>query len=101
VLRLTLDRAGGLPKKTETYFFFQIDNARVHEFRTQLTQLVPLITTTAQVLSDRAKITQNKNDAADKKVAPPLLTMSGLNLSFTHKGLVQVGCSMRSLNDEA
>jgi len=66
-MSLTLDRKGGLPKKTQTCFFFQIDKARVHEFRTQLAQLVPMITSTAQVLSHRHNIAQNKKETAAKK----------------------------------
>lgn len=86
---LTLNRIGGLPKKTETYVFFQIENAQA--FRTQLTKLVPMITSTAQVQADRATIAQNKKDAKEKNVAPPLLKMCGVNISFTHTGLVKVG----------
>lgn len=89
-----LGRSGGLPKKTETYFFFQIDSVRVHEFRTQLAKLVPHITSTAQALSDRQKIAQNKKDAAEKKDVPEDLKMTGLNLSFTQKGLTQVSSTV-------
>lgn len=85
------DILAGLPKKTETFVFFQIDEYRVHEFRRQLARLVPLITTNAQVLNDLEKIAQNKKDAVERKVVPPLLKMSGVNLAFTHKGLVKMG----------
>ena len=88
--RLILDRIG-LPKKTETYFFFQIDDLRVREFRTQLAHFATLVTTAAQVEDDRKKIARNKKDAADKKREPQLLKMSGVNLAFSHKGLVKVG----------
>jgi Dyp-type peroxidase family len=85
------DILAGLPKKTETFVFFQIDEYRIHEFRRQLARLVPLITTNAQVLNDREKIAQNKKSAVEQKVVPPLLKMSGVNLAFTHKGLVKMG----------
>ena len=88
---LTLDRAGGLPKKTETCYFFRINDAYVHEFRTQLGKLVPLITSTAEVINDQRKqLAQNKKDAAEKKITPPLLKMSGVNISFSTKGLKKV-----------
>lgn len=74
---------GGLPKKTQTFLFFQIDQNRVQDFRTQLYQLVPLITTTAQTVKDRAKIAQNKGK--------PLLKLSGVNVAFTHKALLLMG----------
>ena len=88
--RLMYVRVGGLPKKTETFYFFQIDPHRVHDFRTKLTQLIPHIKSTAQVVDDRKKLAQNKKDAADKKHPPPIIKLSGLNIAFTHKGLVQV-----------
>ena len=89
-LRLTLHRAG-LPKKTETYFFFRVGDAQVQEFRRQLGKLVPLITTTAQVVDDRATIAQHKRDAAARNVKPELLPLSGVNIAFSHKGLEKVG----------
>ncbi|KAK4695719.1 hypothetical protein P7C71_g2086, partial [Lecanoromycetidae sp. Uapishka_2] len=91
---------GGLPKKTQVLFFFQINHARVHEFRTQLAKLVPLITSTAHVLGLRDNIAKNKDEAAAKKVSPPLLTISGVNLSFTSKGLKLMGIN-DEINDSA
>lgn len=89
-MSLTEARLGGLPKKTETFFFFQIDHARVHDFRTKLTQLIPRIKSTAQVVDDRKKIEQSKKDAAGKPNPPPLIKLSGVNIAFTHKGLLEV-----------
>ena len=97
-LRLTDDRAG-LPKKTQTYFFFTIDDARIPEFRRQLAKLVPLITTTAQVKDDRQKIAQMKQEGLKKQDqhghdddddARGTLKISGVNLAFTQKGLLKV-----------
>ena len=82
---------GGLPKKTETFYFFNIDPHHVHDFRTKLTQLIPHIKSSAQVVDDRKKLAQNKKDAADKKHPPPIIKLSGLNIAFTHKGLVAIG----------
>lgn len=83
-------RVGGLPKRTQTFFFFQINKDRVQDFRTQLVQLAPLITTTAQVIKDRAKIDENKKQAADSNAKPDLVKLVGVNIAFSHKGLVQV-----------
>ncbi|KAL9100162.1 MAG: hypothetical protein Q9163_004427 [Psora crenata] len=82
--------AGGLPKKTETFVFFQIDDARVHDFRTQLTKLVPMITTTAQVIDDRNRIAEHKKNRGGKDADPPLLEMAGVNIAFSHKGLAKM-----------
>ncbi|KAL6720877.1 dye-decolorizing heme-containing peroxidase [Lecanora helva] len=83
---------GGLPKKTQTFLFFQIDANRIQEFRKQLTKLVPLITSTAQVIKDRTKIGQNKQAAEDPKTRSNLLVkLSGVNIAFSHTGLVQIG----------
>lgn len=81
----------GLPKKTQTYFFFLIDESRVQAFRRQLALLIPLITTTAQVFSHHEKISQNKKDAVGRGVSPSLLKISGVNIVFSQKGLVKVG----------
>lgn len=88
--RLTLHRSKGLPKKTETFLFFQIDDGKVPEFRAQLANLIPLIRTAAQALDDQNQIQQSKKDAAQHKVANPLLKLSGVNIAFTHPGLKKV-----------
>ncbi len=81
----------GFPKKTEIFFFFRIDDDRVKEFREQLTELVPLITTTNQVKEDRKKIDELKKRRAERKGdTPNLLKMCGVSLSFSHKGLEKV-----------
>lgn len=50
-----------------------------------------MITTTAEVLNEqRPKIAQSKKDAAEKGTDPPILEMSGVNIAFTHKGLILV-----------
>ncbi|ERF68523.1 hypothetical protein EPUS_05662 [Endocarpon pusillum Z07020] len=82
----------GFPKKTETFYFFRIDDNRVKEFREQLTELVPLITTTNQIKDDRRKIDENKKKGAERQHGPPkLLKMCGVGLSFSHKGLEKIG----------
>lgn len=80
----------GLPKKTQTYFFFVVDESRIQEFRTRLADLIPLITTTAQVLGRQKTISQNKTDAARRGVSPSLLKISGVNIVFSQKGLAKV-----------
>lgn len=87
---LICNRLNGLPKKTEICFFFQIDKDHVKEFRTQLDHLVPLITSTTQVANDRDKIAQSKRDSAERKYDPPLLELTGVNIAFSSKGIVQV-----------
>ncbi|MCJ1403005.1 hypothetical protein MMC11_006227 [Xylographa trunciseda] len=99
-LGLTFDRAG-LPKKSQTYYFFTIDEHRVQGFRTQLAHLIPLITTTAQVVGDQANIAAAKETAAEEKVAPPLLKLSGVNIAFTQEGLVQLGINNEKIGDTA
>ena len=84
------DILSGLPKKTQTYFFFQIDDLRVQEFRAQLAHLIPSITTTAQVKENRSRITQYKKDHAAGKVNQALLEISGVNLAFSQNGLRKV-----------
>lgn len=80
------DILAGLPKKVETYFFFKITH--VDDFRSQLIQLLPLLTTTAQVIEDQQKIAQYKGGMLQKG---RLLELSGVNLAFSQKGLEQMG----------
>ena len=75
----TANRAG-LPKKTQTYFCFQIISAKVNSFRTQLIRLLPMITTTPQVMSEQDNI------ANVKKQGHGLLKLSGVNIVFSRKG---------------
>ena len=86
--------AGGLPKKTETYLFFQIKKDKVTEFRKALARLVPLITTTAQVLQDRQKLADHK-----KNKGKGLLKLNGVNITFSHAGLALVSHPTRRGND--
>ncbi|KAG6897982.1 hypothetical protein C0992_007936 [Termitomyces sp. T32_za158] len=78
------DILSGLPKKTQTYFFFEITNAKL--FRSQLSHLVPLVKTTSQTLKDRKKIDDHK-----KKGDRTLIEMVGVNIAFSHKGFVKLG----------
>lgn len=70
---LTFRRSKGLPKKTEIFFFFTIDNAKVKDFRAQLANFVPLVRTAAQALDDQKKIAQSQNDATQQGKEKPLL----------------------------
>jgi hypothetical protein len=73
----------GFPKKTETYFFFQVTN--VKNFRSQLVKFAASVKTAAQVLKDRQDIDDRK-----KKGDKTLIPMSGINIAFSHKGLAKV-----------
>ncbi|RDB22012.1 Peroxidase 2 [Hypsizygus marmoreus] len=87
------DILSGLPKKTQSYFFFQITN--VTSFRSQLLQVAPLVTTVAQVLKDRKAIEDHK-----KKGNTTLLTMVGVNIAFSHKGLATIGIDDSNLTSD-
>jgi hypothetical protein len=77
----------GLPKKTETYFLFQITDA--NRFRKQLNQFVPLVKSVAQVIKDRKAIDEHKGSGNET-----LLTMVGVNFALSHKGFVKVDNSL-------
>lgn len=80
-------RRPGLPKKFEAYWFLQIRDDQVKEFRCNLYKLLPLITSAAQAMRDQDQIDYWKSSS------PPegqLLKLSGVNISFSHKGLVKV-----------
>jgi hypothetical protein len=64
----------------------------VEEFREQLSDLVPMITATAQTKNDKKKIVQHKQRRAKSKDATPeFLEMTGVNVAFSKKGLNKVG----------
>ncbi len=81
--------SAGLPKKVQHYLLFQIDDD-VQAFRQRLKLLIPLITTTPQVQDDRAKIAAAKKAATEQGKPAPLVKLSGINISFSHSGLVKV-----------
>ncbi|KAF9019286.1 Dyp-type peroxidase [Hymenopellis radicata] len=93
------DILSGLPKKTETYVFFQI--TLVDAFRRQLQHLLPLIKSTADVVQDRGAIERSKRSTpAGQK--PKLLTLTGVNISFSRFGLDKLGFTdADNLNDDA
>ncbi|KAF5347724.1 hypothetical protein D9756_010307 [Leucocoprinus leucothites] len=80
------DVLSGLPKKTQTFMFFKINNGK--RFVTDLAKLAPLIKTVAQSLQDREAIDKHK-----KEKKPGLIKLVGANISLTSTGLQAVGLS--------
>ncbi|KAF2451251.1 Dyp-type peroxidase [Karstenula rhodostoma CBS 690.94] len=92
----------GLSKKTEIFFFFRVVNGTA--FRTQLKNLVPLITTADQATGERTAIRAFKAARAggangvDGQTTlgeitenAPLLSVVGVNIAFSQKGLIALG----------
>ena len=79
----------GLPKRTETYYFFRIDSTRVDDFRKQLSHLVPLITTSEGARHERQRVSKAKQH----------LTIGGINIVFSKKGLTLVS-TLTALKDD-
>ena len=77
----------GFSKKTQTNLFYQIDGSKVDSFRAHLAALLPLVTTSAQVLNDKKRIYDVKRSASDQN---HLVKVSGVSIAFSHKGLVLV-----------
>lgn len=84
----TFNSAGGLPKRTQTFLFFQIQN--VTDFRKQLYKFKDLVTTATQALKDRGEINTAQDEAKRFKTRPKILVQSGVNISFTQKAFVLV-----------
>jgi Dyp-type peroxidase family len=85
----------GLPKQTQKFFFFQIDE--VDGFRTNLANLVPLITTAEQTKDTISEIrrfkVQNRlqvDEGDGEVVHPASITVSGVNIAFSNKGLLKI-----------
>ncbi|TFK38402.1 hypothetical protein BDQ12DRAFT_651384 [Crucibulum laeve] len=77
------DILSGLPKKTQYYLFFQITDGT--KFKKDLTKLIPLVKTVAQVLKDRETIKDHK-----EKGHKGLVPMVGVNIAFSHSGFTQL-----------
>lgn len=80
ILTLVFISGLGLPKKVETFIFFQITDAK--NFIENLKELAPLIKTTEQVLQDRDDIDKHK-----KSGKGGLIVMSGVNIALSYTGL--------------
>lgn len=74
----------GLPKRFEEFLFFQINDAA--GFKKGLKQLIPAITSTADVVKARKAIEQHKNQGHNNT-----LETSGINVAFSFKGLKKLG----------
>ena len=73
----------GLPKKYETFLFFDITNPT--QFRERLKAIIPFITTTAQALADQDAINEHKSKGKEG-----LLKLVGTNIAFSQTGLTLV-----------
>ncbi|KAJ4352586.1 dye-decolorizing heme-containing peroxidase [Didymosphaeria variabile] len=95
----------GLSKKTEVFFFFQITNADA--FKSELKNVVPLITTADKATGEKEAIRAFKaekhvringvdgsnggtNELGEITADPPLLSVVGVNIAFSQKGLIAV-----------
>ncbi|KAL4867192.1 hypothetical protein BDV12DRAFT_198402 [Aspergillus spectabilis] len=75
----------GLPKEHELFCFFNItDEGR---FRKHLKTLIPHITTANSAIQYHEKIREHKLEVADGKAKAGLIPLTGVNISFSAKGL--------------
>ncbi|KAF2704571.1 DyP-type peroxidase [Pleomassaria siparia CBS 279.74] len=82
----------GLSKETELFFFFEILD--VTAFRSQITDLIPLITTAEQAQKGRSDIRAFKakqrklaTDGDEETSDPGTLPVVGVNIAFSAKGI--------------
>ncbi|KAK0199294.1 peroxidase TAP [Desarmillaria ectypa] len=92
------DILGGLPKKTETCFFFQITNP--NSFKAHLKLFIPLIKTTAQVVADRKAINDQKKKTPHGQ-KPSLIPMVGVNIAFSRFGIDKLGITDADALDDS
>ncbi|PPQ90336.1 hypothetical protein CVT25_007738 [Psilocybe cyanescens] len=98
------DILSGLPKKTETLYFFQITDAQ--KFRRDLVNFIPLVKSVAEVLKDREDIDKHKNGHGHgyghgHNVRPHLIPIVGVNISFSHVGFKKLNIDDSKLHDTA
>ncbi len=87
---LTSINREGLGKKNEAFFFFRVKAGQGRGFREDLRSLIPLVTTTTEAKKFHQSIKENKAAAAKQGKPSPLIENSGVNISFSQKGLVAV-----------
>lgn len=80
----------GLGKKNELFFFFRIKSGQGEHFREDLRSVIPLITTTTEAKKFHETIREGKKEAAKEGKKFPMIENSGVNISFSQKGLVAV-----------
>ena len=73
----------GIPKRFEDFLFFIIHD--IEKFKKHLKNLIPAITTTADVQKMRSEINDHKSKGHDG-----LLKIVGINIGFTSSGLKKV-----------
>lgn len=78
----------GLPKRYQELYFFTIKNEKT--FPEHLAAFIPEITTAEQAVQNKGKIRQHKIEVAKGNKAPHLLTLGGVNISFTSSGIGKV-----------
>ncbi|KAI1367925.1 hypothetical protein F5Y08DRAFT_336199 [Xylaria arbuscula] len=81
----------GLGKKNELFFFFRIKAGQGSHFREDLRSVIPLITTTTEAKKFHETIKEGKKEAAKEGKKLPMIENSGVNVSFSQKGLVALG----------
>ncbi|KAJ2930780.1 dyp-type peroxidase, partial [Candolleomyces eurysporus] len=93
------DILSGMPKKTETFYFFQITDAPT--FRQHFRNFVPLVKTVAQALKDRDDIDKHKKKDEGHGNKPHVIPIVGVNVSFSHFGFQKLGIDDTKLIDPA
>ncbi|CAA7264490.1 unnamed protein product [Cyclocybe aegerita] len=92
------DILSGLPKKTETWYFFQISNPT--KFRKDFRNFIPLVKSADGVLEDRKAIDKHKRQQGGGW-KPHLIPIAGVNVSFSHFGFQKLGIDDAKLIDTA
>ncbi|EJD06642.1 Dyp-type peroxidase [Fomitiporia mediterranea MF3/22] len=90
---LQADVVLGIPKRAEDFIFFNIQDAAA--FKKDLKELIPAITTTAQVKKIRTDITNHKQQGKTD-----LIKVAAINIAFSVAGLKKLGIT-ESLGDDA
>lgn len=76
----------GLPKRVESFFFFQIADGRVKDFCRSLKQVANEISHVGNTAQLRQDIDEHKAATKDGS----LVEMAGANIAFSWKGLQEV-----------
>ncbi|CAG7920664.1 unnamed protein product [Penicillium olsonii] len=88
----------GLPKKFQSFMFFQVKNNAA--FKSRLKTFIPKITTAKDACAMNEVMKKAKQDALKSKTSVKLEPLPGINISFTSTGLEALGAFI-NVNDQA
>ncbi|TVY42074.1 Peroxidase [Lachnellula occidentalis] len=88
----------GLPKRFQTFLFFQIQNPDA--FKGRLKRFLPRITTAEQACQYKDRMKAAKEEADRSGMRKAMMALPGINIAFTSTGLTKLGKFVLTAKDQ-